>query len=116
YLDPTGSDKLFLPAGVVSFTSDYSLKMRFDPNDGTLEMIRPLRRPLRYTVDATFKLPPTHVGAIDQGAVDPFLADYARRPEVGGQADDGTPLWQLRGTDPQPHPLDAIIATNVERH
>jgi transglutaminase-like putative cysteine protease len=116
-LEPTGTDKLFAMAGVISMTASRELNVKYSSVDGVLQSVPPIQQPLQYTISSSGEMPVTGDPPFPPGeksVIDPAVAAFARRPEVGGTDSSGQPLVQypLRGI----HDYDQQIASNMERY
>jgi len=126
-LQPTGVNVLFTPAGPYGLQPGRELRFTFSTADETLRSAEILNSRLDYTVFARGEIGyrprpmgdrrgPVRTALSAPSRIDPRIVEYARRPEVSGTDADGTPLWRQRGDAFRPHPLDARIAANIERH
>ena len=121
HLFPTGTATLFALPGILSFTpTKRGVEYRYSQSDSVLQTASALQQPLDYEVVSR--------GALDipefnraplagpPSAIDPRVAEYARRPEVSGSDEQG-PLAPRRAVDTgRPHPLDGKIASAIEQH
>lgn len=126
-LQPTGVNVIFAPAGPYALLPGRELKFVFFNSDETLRAGDSVNGRLDYTVFARGEIGyrprpmgdprgPVRAALGAPSRIDPRIVEYARRPEVSGVDADGTPLWRQRGEAFRPHPLDARIAENIERH
>jgi transglutaminase-like putative cysteine protease len=121
HLFPTGTATLFALPGIMSFTpTKRGVEFRYSISDSVLQTASALQQPFDYEVVSrgSLDLPDFNRTPIPgpPSAIDPRVADYARRPEVSGEDDQG-PLAPRRPADwGRPHPLDGKIAAAIERH
>lgn len=116
-LQPTGTNKLFAMAGLLSVKLERDLNIRYSSRDGVLETLEPMAQQLQYTANSTGELPVPTDGGGDSwkySQIDPEIRKYALQPQVGGVDSAGAPLAQhpLDGD----HSFDGQIAANIERH
>lgn len=122
HLKPTGTATLFALPGILSFTPlKRGIEFKYTSADSVLQTATALPQPLDYEVVSRgsldipqFNRSPDPIGP--RSAIDPKVAEYARRPEVSG-ADARGPLAARRPvSDFRPHPLDEQIAQAIETH
>ncbi|MCS7034463.1 MAG: DUF3488 and transglutaminase-like domain-containing protein [Phycisphaerae bacterium] len=136
-LEANGSRSLFAIAGPTSISISHGQPAIFyHLDDETLELQEPVVHPLRYEVVSRNSLRGnlTNVQPVEgdrwqrglrqsfwprrnrapmRSAIDPAIAELARRPEVSG-VDDAGPLAARRTAGAAPSELDLQIAHNVE--
>ena len=116
-LEPTGTDKLFAMAGLINMYASRQMDVKYSDVDGVLQSVPPIQQPIQYTVTSSGEMPVTEPPPPlpkETSVIDPAVAAFARRPEVGGTDTSGQPLAQypLRGV----HDYDEQIAANMERY
>jgi hypothetical protein len=123
HLRPTGTMTLFALPGAMSFTSlKRGVELKYFLPDGVLQTQTPLQQPLDYEVVSlgTLDLPEFNKGpdpSAPKSAIDKKILDYAKRPQVSGEDEQG-PMAPRRKGDGfgGPDALDGAIAASIERH
>jgi protein-glutamine gamma-glutamyltransferase len=118
-LEPTGTRALFAAAGVTQIESSAFVNVRYTHQDGILQTVDALRRPVQYTVYSTGDLPQTDESdggeeAWRLSSIDPQIAQFARRPDVCGVDPKGHPLADRPAAGD--HSYDAQIALNISSY
>ena len=144
-LEPTGTSVLFSLAGPSNITGEQPMRLMYERADQSLKLLHQSNTAIRYHLSCTGELgypvaagpslsppevppevTPRRWGRGDPSAmfrllplssrIDPKVGEYARRADVSGQTSSGAPLAAQRELRPAPHPLDEVIARNIERH
>jgi transglutaminase-like putative cysteine protease len=119
---PTSTSVIFALAGVRQVIPGSTVIMNYTPEDGSLHTKFNLKERLEYEVRSTGVPEPltdrwSGPLAFNVRAEFPDIAAYARRPEVCGREANGTSLGDTRVAMPaRVTPLDARIASNIERY
>jgi hypothetical protein len=123
-LNPTGTSVLFALAGPISLRlqdagSLHHFSMQYSSCDQTLRATETLIQPIRYVVESTGSLGNIPTQDHEPSEIDPRIAAFARKPQVtGGLAQQRLALAPANADPAQPYvtPLDAQIASNIERY
>jgi transglutaminase-like putative cysteine protease len=116
---PTGTNVLFAIAGPISITTHRPTRIDFSPATGTLRSPAALLEPLNYEVISSNNLDPPPDAEItlpDTGQPDPQILAFASRPEVCGSNARGSLASQRASLPGNVDPLDAQIASNIEKY
>jgi transglutaminase-like putative cysteine protease len=136
-LRPTSTKTLFALPGLIRFVPGRPIgRVRFTPDDDTLATAEELRGRLEYEVlSRNAPILPNPIERIERfvtrareftpvaagegraaTAVDPKIAEYARRPDVSGADPEGRALAAQRPPGLDVADVDREIAANIERH
>jgi hypothetical protein len=122
-LRPTGTTTLFALPGAVTFTPiKRTVELKVSRGgDAVLQTSLPMQNPLEYEVVSrgTMQAPEFSIGTNrpPSSRINDRIRQYALRPEVSGTDAAGAALAPRPPRDQiAPHPLDAQIAENIERH